>query len=157
MHKIADKEFTLDDFSHEHLFDSRVIVEFSEEFEDNYIVKLDSRDFLLDTIEALNSARKLYLKAKIEPMKDDTKRALLIKKCWWQMIQLLPSSYNQRRTVMLNYEVLANIYKSRKDHKLDEWHTFCDWIEQLPYSNLITGMILGADLAQGEDFTGVAK
>ena len=158
MHKIADKEFTLDDFSHEHLFDSRVIVEFSEEFEDNYIVKLDSRDFLLDTIEALNSARKLYLKAKIEPMKDDTKRALLIKKCWWQMIQLLPSSYNQRRTVMLNYEVLANIYKSRKNHKLDEWCVhetseehkfrnkdfasgmwgFCDWIESLPYSELIT-------------------
>ena len=61
------------------------------------------------------------------------------KKYWWQMIQLLPSSYNQRRTVMLNYEVLANIYKSRRNHKLDEWHTFCDWIEGLPYSELITG------------------
>ena len=61
------------------------------------------------------------------------------KKYWWQMIQLLPSSYNQRRTVMLNYEVLANIYKSRRNHKLDEWHTFCDWIEELPYSELITG------------------
>lgn len=61
------------------------------------------------------------------------------KKYWWQMIQLLPSSYNQRRTVMLNYEVLANIYKSRRNHKLDEWHTFCDWIEGLPYSALITG------------------
>lgn len=61
------------------------------------------------------------------------------KKYWWQMIQLLPSSYNQKRTVTLNYEVLANIYKSRKNHKLDEWHTFCDWIEKLPYSKLITG------------------
>lgn len=61
------------------------------------------------------------------------------KQDWWQMIQLLPSSYNQRRTVMLNYEVLANIYKSRRHHKLDEWHTFCDWIESLPYSELITG------------------
>ena len=58
---------------------------------------------------------------------------------WWQMIQLLPTSYNQRRTVMLNYEVLANIYKSRRNHKLDEWYTFCDWIESLPYSELITG------------------
>ena len=58
---------------------------------------------------------------------------------WWQMIQLLPSSYNQKRTILLNYEVLANIYKSRRNHKLDEWHTFCDWIEELPYSEVITG------------------
>ena len=61
------------------------------------------------------------------------------KDAWWQMIQLLPSSYNQKRTVMLSYEVLANIYKSRRNHKLDEWHTFCDWIEGLPYSEMITG------------------
>ena len=84
MHTIHKKEFTLDDFSHEHL---------------------QTKD----------------------------------KKYWWQMIQLLPSSYNQKRTVMLNYEVLANMYKSRKDHKLDEWHEFCDWIRELPYSELITG------------------
>lgn len=68
------------------------------------------------------------------------------KQDWWQMIQLLPSSYNQRRTVMLNYEVLANIYKSRRNHKLDEWHTFCDWIESLPYSELITGKEEKADV-----------
>ena len=80
------------------------------------------------TIAQLNVARKLYL---------DTKD----KKYWWQMIQLLPSSYNQKRTVMLNHEVLANIYKSRKNHKLDEWHDFCRWIEQLPYSELITGEV----------------
>ena len=77
-------------------------------------------------IDALNLFRELYLETKD-------------KKYWWQMIQLLPTSYNQKRTVMLNYEVLANIYKSRKDHKLDEWHTFCDWIESLPYSELIIG------------------
>ena len=77
-------------------------------------------------LSALNEARHCYL---------DTKD----KSYWWQMIQLLPSSYNQRRTVMLNYEVLANIYKSRRNHKLDEWHVFCDWIETLPYSWLITG------------------
>ena len=78
------------------------------------------------TIGVLNAARFNYLQNQD-------------KKYWWQMIQLLPSSYNQRRTVMLNYEVLANIYKSRRNHKLDEWHTFCDWIEGLPYSELITG------------------
>ena len=78
------------------------------------------------TIEALNAYRDLYLKTK-----DKT--------YWWQLIQLLPSSYNQKRTVMLNYEVLANIYKSRRNHKLDEWRTFCDWIESLPYAELITG------------------
>lgn len=77
-------------------------------------------------LDALNHERDYYLATKD-------------KDCWWQMIQLLPSSYNQRRTVMLNYEVLANIYKSRRNHKLDEWHVFCDWIEALPYSWLITG------------------
>ena len=108
MHKIADKEFTLDDFSHEHLNDESV----------EYLSKL---------VDLLNSYRKLFLEDKN-------------KSWWWQMIQLLPSSYNQRRTVMLNYAVLQNIYHARKDHKLDEWHTFCDWIESLPYSDLITGI-----------------
>lgn len=70
---------------------------------------------------------------------DEIKRNNLAKKYWWQMIQLLPSSYNQRRTIMMNYEVLANIYKSRKNHKLDEWRTFCSWIEELPYSEIIVG------------------
>ena len=107
MHKIAEKEFTLDDFSCEHLIGI-------------------AKDDLHGTTSVLNHFRKLYLQSKD-------------KKYWWQMIQLLPSSYNQRRTVMLNYEVLANIYKSRRNHKLDEWHTFCDLIESLPYSELITG------------------
>lgn len=116
MHKIAAKEFTLDDFSHEHLSD------FSSHPENVQ----DPLTILSSTIKTLNSCRECYIKEKDNFF-------------WWQMIQLLPSSYNQRRTVMLNYEVLANMYKSRRNHKLDEWHTFCDWIESLPYSELITG------------------
>ena len=111
MHKIAGKEFTLDDFSYEHLINDGVN---------------SSYNLLYNIVIELNKYRELYL---------ETKDKLY----WWQMIQLLPSSYEQKRTVMLNYEVLANIYKSRKNHKLDEWHTFCDWIEMLPYSKLITG------------------
>ena len=108
MHKIHAKEFTLEDFSHEHLFDTVSI------------------EYLEDTIKRLNWCRNNYLE---DPRKD----------LWWQMIQLLPSSYNQTRNVMLNYEVLANIYEWRKDHKLDEWKAFCKWIEDLPHSELITG------------------
>ena len=115
MHKIHAKEFTLEDFSCEHLTDIYAL--------DNATNPLNAMEH---TIFCLNFYRDLYLKEKD-------------KKYWWQMIQLLPTSYNQRRTVMLNYEVLANIYKSRKGHRLDEWHTFCDWIEGLPYSELITG------------------
>ena len=106
MHKIHDKEFTLYDFSHEHLGD----------------VSLEG---LKKQIEYLNEVRAVYLKTSN-------------KEWWWQMIQLLPTSYNQKRTVMLNYEVLANIYKSRKNHKLDEWHSFCGWIEEfMPLKELI--------------------
>lgn len=123
MHKIADKEFTFDDFSHEKLIKS-VCMENQEQH-----IRISPIQALATTIECLNSYRDLYLQTKD-------------KKYWWQMIQLLPSSYNQRRTVMLNYEVLANMYKSRRHHKLDEWHTLCDWIEKLPYSELITGASL---------------
>lgn len=119
MHKIADKEFTLDDFSHEHLINDY-------DFDDKSGWKSEWFENLVITIDRLNCARERYHETKD-------------KKYWWQMIQLLPSSYNQKRTVMLNYEVLANIYKSRKNHKLDEWHSFCDWIETLPFSELITG------------------
>lgn len=132
MHKIAEKEFTLEDFSHEHLLDEpyhRDWITSATVDEDNtspHKVWATPLDILRFTIEMLNGYRRNYL---------DTKD----KEDWWQMIQLLPSSYNQRRTVMMNYEVLANIYKSRRNHKLDEWHTFCDWIEELPYSELITG------------------
>jgi len=123
MHKIAAKEFTLEDFSHEHLFDLTCD---SKDTTDVNGVCCTSIGILSHVITALNTFRRLYLET------ED-------KVYWWQMIQLLPSSYNQRRTVMLNYEVLADIYKSRRNHKLDEWHTFCDWIESLPYSELITG------------------
>lgn len=136
MHKIAAKEFTLEDFSHEHLTEfvpGQKVNGWT--LEENDLIALpndpdygySSIGILRDIIvKALNFNREKYLKTKD-------------KKYWWQMIQLLPSSYNQKRTVMLNYEVLANMYKSRKNHKLDEWHTLCDWIEGLPYSELITG------------------
>lgn len=120
MHKIHAKEFTFDDFSYEHLLDNETI----EISSDGY--KLSSLGLLGDIISMLNTYRDLYLQTKD-------------KKHWWQMIQLLPSSYNQKRTVMLNYEVLANMYKSRKDHKLDEWRKLCEWMRGLPYSELITG------------------
>ena len=131
MHKIHAKEFTLDDFSCEHLFNSdkeQIVeedwVDISEEGVDGE--QWDSIEFVKMIVRALNVYRERYLATKD-------------KKYWWQMIQLLPTSYNQKRTVMLNYEVLANMYKSRKDHKLDEWHELCHWIEALPYSQLITG------------------
>ena len=126
MHKIAAKEFTLDDFSHEHLgvLIPAELNDGEEVFQNLWIESLKR------TIEDLNIARGFYIREQNSDLK---------KKYWLQMIQLLPSSYNQKRTVMLNYEVLANMYKSRKNHKLDEWHTFCDWIESLPYSELITG------------------
>ena len=121
MHKIAAKKFTLKDFSTEHLFDRYGDPSMNLNYDGKHPV-----DMMKDLIHTLNHFRHWYLETKD-------------KKYWWQMIQLLPSSYNQKRTVMLNYEVLANIYKSRKDHKLDEWHTFCHWIEELPYSEIILG------------------
>jgi hypothetical protein len=144
MHKIADKEFEESDFSTEHLFDAE-----SEDVEFPIIYGEEHSPIwsLHMTVKMLNFYRKKYLETKSKPMKEEAKRAPLMKKYWWQMIQLLPSSYNQRRTIMCNYEVLANIYKSRKNHKLDEWHTFCDWIESLPYSELITGEF---DISKGE-------
>ena len=101
MHKIHKKEFTLDDFSHEHLVG-------------------EAEKALNTMIEELNFARIAYIET------GD-------KEYWWELIQLLPSSYNQKRTVQLNYQVLKSMYFARKDHKLDEWHTFCKWIETLPY------------------------
>lgn len=124
MHKIHAKEFTLDDFSHEHLTGET----------DGLWVNADGKDFMCSaydfcaiTCDVLNFYRKKFL---------DTKD----KRYWWQLIQLLPSSYNQRRTWDLNYAVLRNIYHARRNHKLDEWHTLCDWIETLPYAKeLICG------------------
>lgn len=110
MHKIQEKEFTLDDFSHEHLSEG----------------EYGNIELFKSIITCLNVARDWFIKTKD-------------KEFWWQMIQLLPSSYNQTRNVMLNYEVLSNMYHSRKNHKLDEWREFCKWIEELPYSELIIG------------------
>ena len=129
MHKIHAKEFTLEDFSYEHLLEQKDVHVPNDSccnwnWEGCGVIS--PIDILEETISMLNKARKMYLETKD-------------KKYWWQMIQLLPSSYNQKRTVMLNYEVLANIYKSRKDHKLDCWRDFCSWIETLTYSELITG------------------
>ena len=128
MHKIAAKEFESSDFSHDHLI-------------------YPSYQHLQETIDLLNHYRWIYtkyddLKNRVFPVSHevgDVIENMSKKDIWWQMIQLLPSSYNQRRTVMLNYEVLANIYKSRRNHKLDEWRELCKWIETLPYSELITG------------------
>ena len=161
MHKIHEKEFTLEDFSCEHLINSVIDEKIAKEYEldmfekykleghqlayndtcgylaiqteaseNQLVVDYYSPKNVLEMfiISALNANREAYLKTKD-------------KKYWWQMIQLLPSSYNQKRTVMLNYEVLANIYTWRKDHKLDEWKSMCEWIEQLPYSEIITGGI----------------
>ena len=107
MHKIHAKEFTLDDFSHEHLMNME-------------------RDLLCDIIDVLNEDRQLFVETNN-------------KVYWQQMIQLLPTSYNQKRTVMLNYEVLVGMYRDRKNHKLEEWHDLCDWIRALPYSEIIIG------------------
>lgn len=123
MHKIAAKEFTLDDFSCEHLVTRSI-------------------EHLKNTIGLLNYYRSLYIlkndkQVNRSTVMSDESYTKYKKYTWWQLIQLLPSSYNQRRTVMLNYEVLANIYKSRKNHKLDEWRDFCSWVETLPYFNEI--------------------
>ena len=130
MHKIHAKEFTLDDFSCEHLITNKDPDCYDASYHwysESANTKLYATplDGLKVIIGILNANREAYLETKN-------------KEYWWQLIQLLPSSYNQRRTVMLNYEVLANIYKSRRNHKLDEWHVFCEWIESLPYSELIT-------------------
>ena len=154
MHKIHEKEFALEDFSYEHMIDGTEVLSDSEiknnlGIEERYklealILDKGKHDwFVVETdytvtyltpvdileqyiIGALNLYREKYLETKD-------------KKYWWQMIQLLPSSYNQKRTLTFNYEVLYNIYISRKNHKLDEWHDFCAWIESLPYSEFITG------------------
>lgn len=147
MHKIAEKEFALEDFSCEHLMDMEE-QEALNFYSSNVPEIFNFKGIMEQIISGLNNARQLYLETKD-------------KKYWWQMIQILPSSYNQKRTVMMNYEVLANIYKSRRNHKLDEWSEhkdvnivngekivrtipnqnqgFCDWIKTLPYSELIIG------------------
>ena len=142
MHKIAAKEFTFEDFSTDQLLEIKDYIkeldmatpdpEFpmvkwykASDNPDEYWVSFTPNGVMTIIVEMLNCCRDLYLNT------ND-------KKYWWQMIQLLPSSYNQKRTVMMNYEVLAGIYPNRKDHKLDEWHDFCDWIRELPYSELIT-------------------
>ena len=129
MHKIAEKEFTLEDFSYEHL-------------------DIRTRKILEETIKALNDYRNIHIN--YNPDDFEIKGCPSKKDIWWQLIQLLPSSYNQTRNVMLNYEVLANIYRQRKNHKLDEWREVCKWIESLPYSELITGLPIESDQAVEE-------
>ena len=147
MHKIHAKQFTAEDFSYDHLM--------SDDGKDcpllqdpnDYDNAFDPTNVFVLTINMLNACRKKYLDvdAKLHRTDLDLSQETIMeltklkKDLWWQMIQLLPSSYNQKRTVMLNYEVLAGIYPMRKTHKLDEWHVFCDWIKSLPYSELITG------------------
>lgn len=134
MHKIHEKKLTIDDFSHEHITgwesdeDIFALPCSNSNSDDTYEDEYDDERVLNLTIIALNHYRNLYLKTKD-------------KRYWDKMIQLLPSSYNQRRTVMLNYEVLANMYKSRKNHKLQEWRDLCEWIKTLPYSEIITGEV----------------
>ena len=120
MHTITDKEFTLDDFSYEHLIDT------DREIHSKLLRLIPVTTVLESVICELNYNREKYL---------ETKDKLY----WWQIIQLLPSSYNQRATVQMNYAVLQNIYHSRRNHRLDEWRDFCRWIESLPYLELITG------------------
>ena len=128
MHTIHKKEFTLGDFSREHLFTADLQLYQINDIEEETPVEIQTSalEILNVTIQALNRYRKLYLETNC-------------KRYWHQLIQLLPSSYNQKATVQLNYEVLANMYHARKNHKLDEWREFCSWIESLPYSELITG------------------
>lgn len=134
MHKIAEKEFTMEDFSMEH------------------VCIRQSMDVLKNTIDALNVFRGVYLNGGILRYENGNIKCFgkKDKEIWWQLIQLLPSSYNQTRNVMLNYEVLANIYRQRKNHKLDEWREVCKWIESLPYSELITGLPIESDQAVEE-------
>ena len=119
MHKIHARDLTLDDFSHEHLFDGADVVENPGSDMEYYENPTTCVEYVISVI---NHYRQKYLETKD-------------KRYWWQLIQLLPSSYNQRRTVMLNYEVLSNIYHARRNHKLDEWHSLCAWIESLPYAS----------------------
>lgn len=129
MHKIHAKEFTMDDFSCEHLYnviEHPVTLKFDSENPPDPFTSCPMGCMEI-TVGMLNYCRENFLETKD-------------KEWWWQMIQLLPSSYNQRRTVQLNYQVLKAMYHARRNHKLDEWHTFCDWIETLPCSELITGV-----------------
>ena len=129
MHKIHAKEFTLGDFSWEHLITDEDLTSYAWQ-------KIAPKEVLQIIIDTLNDARSAYLATKEGHTQVDAVRA---KDYWWQMIQLLPTSYNQKRTVMLNYEVLVGMYRDRRNHKLDEWVTLCDWIRELPYSEIITG------------------
>lgn len=146
MHKIHAKEFTREDFSFdEELMDEEIIFDLDAEEKDDYIRHTHFEicvDRVVDICECLRKMYNLYVKQMVNPKKTESERkhySRAAKKCWRMLIQYLPTSYNQKRTVMLNYEVLAAMYESRKNHKLDEWREFCKWIESLPYSELIIG------------------
>ncbi len=133
MHNICDHKFDISDFSHEHLGCFELLPEMVGGVEVPTPTYIDFTDSFKNLIDAMNVARAFYLRFK-EEGKDE-----MVKQAWWQIIQLLPTSYNQHRTVMLNYENLSAMYKDRKNHKLDEWRYFCDWIRGLLYSGFITG------------------
>ena len=156
MHKIMEKPFSMGDFSHEHLVAfpeaCNLMSELDMNIPDDASLNFDAdvyknrgnlwspRYMLVQTIAALNQYRNLYIKVKNTPTKDLVKRNGNLKTIWWQIIQLLPSSYNQKRTIQMNYAVLSNIYHQRTGHKLDEWRVgFINWIRALPYSQLIIG------------------
>lgn len=157
MHKIADKEFTLDDFSHEHLFGPDDMCSFDERrdlAEDKALAAVDVDGnicyytpigYMKMTCNILNHYRNKYLETKDDPREKVSDRPGAMNRYWWQMIQLLPDSYNQRRTIMLNYEVLAHMFGDREYHKQDEWYEFCKWIKTLPYSEIITGGLNNAN------------
>ena len=152
MHKIADREFRLYDFSCENLMNFDNSNYWEEDSDNACFINADKRGVIVPMsllsnyiIPMLNAAREKYTemsqKLKRTDLTEAERRHIISQQkfFWWQMIQLLPSSYNQKRTVMLNYEVLSNMYRSRRNHKLDEWRDLCDWIKSLPYSELITG------------------
>lgn len=153
MHRLMSKELTLDDFSHEHLVENLSGTYCPENWGETsagYTVRPLTR--LKELIRDFNAIRNGYLAIAdeiktLQGVEHSDYRMRLYQRLadqkshWWQIIQLLPSSYNQRRTIMMNYEVLANIYEYRRGHKLDEWRTFCEWIEELPHSEVITGKL----------------
>lgn len=133
MHKIHAKEFVREDFSYDHLIGDRGLC-----WSEGMIAGPECNNSPMDVLDIIIDALNIYRQKYLTAVKTEEYTGLPAKDIWWQMIQLLPSSYNQKRTVMLNYEVLAGIYQHRRNHKLDEWREVCRWIESLPYSELIT-------------------
>lgn len=140
MHKITEKEFTIADFAHEYLLDEILTANITMKNGEKAYQGVSALGIMGLTISLLNYYRQKFIETKD-------------KIYWWQLIQLLPSSYIQKRTLMLNYETLANMYFSRHDHKQDEWRVFCKFVEGLPYSEIITGNLPPVELPQPTEAT----